>query len=136
MNIEAGKRYWTRAGGLTAPLRARALDDILYAFTDGTTSWTKSGTFYVDEKTRDPWDLVAEYTGPELIPPLIPEVGKRYVDEKEGVTPPVKAIHDSKVWFDGSYRGAYRWFSELKREYQGKDDPINAAHDGRRGETP
>lgn len=125
MNIEAGKRYWTRAGGLTAPLRARALDDTLYAFTDGTTSWTKSGTFYVDEKTRDPWDLVAEYTGPELIPPLIPKIGTWYVANWDWITTPVVSVDGASVIVGEASDRRWVLITSLRREYLGKDDPIN-----------
>jgi len=65
MKIEVGKRYWRRDGGISPIVESNAEED--YPFVAGDESYTETGEYYGGIPNNT--DLVAEYTGPELVPP-------------------------------------------------------------------
>lgn len=67
MKIEVGKRYWRRDGGISPVVQANVADKV-YRFIAGVETYTSQGKFYHFDDEHE-LDLIAEYTGPELVPP-------------------------------------------------------------------
>ena len=81
MKIEVGKRYWSREGCISCPVE-RVVDPVnAFVFKMGRRTFTESGTFL--EYGPHGYDLIAEYTGPELVPPG--EKVKRTIVLKESI---------------------------------------------------
>jgi len=123
MQVQEGKRYWTRAGGITPPIARN--NKIVFVWTDGPHTYGKEGQFQAEGEAEH--DLVAVYDGPELVKPLVPEVGKRYVTKQGFVTPIVKLVSELYIWYPKTSEDGEAGYliSRLERAYLGKDDPIN-----------
>ena len=133
MEIKVGKRYWNRAGGITAPIKVKdgyvksvsEQEDSprsIQPYSDGPFTFSEDGSFYGDGSPSMA-DLVDEYTGPELVKPIIVEVGKRYVNDEGWVTPPVVRVEPGGM-YKVSPGGTWCSKKFLIREFLGKDDPI------------
>ena len=112
MKIEIGKRYWTLEGGISPVVKEGQ-----YKKSPDTRG------LYTDDTHLSRYSLVAEYTGPKLVPPLGIQVGKRYVTKRGWVTAPVQTIA-ADGWLLTN-EGLEVHELQIKREYLGRDDPIN-----------
>lgn len=80
MKLEIGKRYVTRYGGVTEPLRISVTEDYPYTakISDSTLlagfTWTEDGRQGLDLDVDEPYDIVAEYCEPA--PEVTPEPRK------------------------------------------------------------
>jgi hypothetical protein len=116
MKIEVGKRYWSREGCISCPVE-RVVDPVnAFVFKMGRRTFTESGTFL--EHGPHGYDLIAEYTGPELVPPgekvkrtiVLKEVLVRYDEywmhgwEAGGKFPSDKLVPPDEVVYTGLER--------------------------------
>ncbi len=73
MKLEIGKRYVTRYGGVTEPLRISVTEDYPYTakISDSTLltgfTWTEDGRQGLDLDVDEPYDLVAEFHEPVVV---------------------------------------------------------------------
>lgn len=79
MKIEVGKRYWRRDGSVSGVVSLN--ESMQYTIQAGHESYYLNGSF--NGSRNHPLDLVAEYTGPELVPPG--EKAKRTIVLKEAM---------------------------------------------------
>lgn len=114
MKIEVGKRYWRRDSGISPVVEST--DDKEYPFVAGDESYTEAGEYYGSVANSS--DLVAEYTGPELVPPgekvkrtiVLKEVLVRYDEywmhgwEAGGKFPGDKLVPPDEVVYTGLER--------------------------------
>lgn len=111
MQIEAGKRYWRRDGGISAIIKKNNHSGIY--------SWDG---LLIQGETCDA-DLVAEYVGPELVMPIMEwKEGKRYVHKSGIITTPMSAELVDRIECDN---GAIYCKDRIEREYRGRKDQIN-----------
>lgn len=113
MKIEIGKRYWTRSGWVSPVVTSNA--DDTFPFIAGENTYRGNGWFY--KHGEDENDLVAEYTGPEPVPPgekvkrtiVFKEVLQRFDDYwmlgwESGQYPHEKLVSPDETIYTGNER--------------------------------
>ncbi len=110
MQIEAGKKYVTRAGAVVGPMRPNEYPS--YPWTDGQSEWRTDGSYWSDG-SPSPCALVSEYVEPVTYPYGYSEPDVYDLAASDALT----EVRRAKTLWPGNANSAHEQFAVMYEEF-------------------